>query len=206
MWLHRLLEFGWIYDQFQRHVGSDGVRRYFADHYARITPAVDVLDIGCGPGTMLPYLPQPRSYLGLDSNPRYIETCRQRYQRPYQFEVADIAPETPVHESQFDVAIAVGVLHHLPDDASARMLRNAYSALRPGGRLITMDGVYRDGQPLLAVLLNRLDRGEYVRTDEAYAQMARSAFPEVKVFDYCGKLIVPVSHCVMVCTKPGGTG
>lgn len=204
MWLHRILEFSWVYDQVQRKIGSHDVRRYFADHYARITPALDILDVGCGPGTMLSYLPKPRTYLGIDSNPRYIEDCEKRYKPPYHFQVADIAPVAPEIPERFDVAIAVGVLHHLPDEASLRMLRNAHAALRPGGRLITMDGVYRKGQPLLAVLLNRLDRGEYIRTDDAYAQMARAVFPQVEMFDYCGKLILPVSHCVMVCSKPPG--
>lgn len=168
---------------------------------------MDVLDVGCGPGTMLAYLPQPRSYLGLDSNPRYIEACVQRYKSPYQFEVADIAPAAPIlaarfDVSRFDVAIASGVLHHLSDDASVRMLRNVLAALRPGGRLVTLDGAYRSGQPYLARLLNQLDRGQFVRTDEKYAALARSVFSDVKIFDYCGKLVVPISHCVMVCVKP----
>ena len=202
MWLHRILEFSSIYNQLQRHVGSGNVRRFFAENYIRADSSSAILDLGCGPGTMLDFLPELGSYLGLDSNPRYIETCVRRYGPPRAFQVADIAPAVPLFSARFDIAMAVGVLHHVPDDAAVRLLRNAFAALKPGGRLVTIDKVYRAGQPVLARLLNRLDRGHFIRTDAAYEAIARSVFPAVRRFDFCGRLIVPVTHCVMECVKP----
>jgi len=202
MLLHRALELGWIYELLQRHIGSADVRRYFAKHYVQANADTDILDLGCGPGTMLGFLPKPKSYLGLDSNPRYIQAGAGRHGPLYEFRVADISAALPAGSQRFDIAIAMGVLHHLPDEVAIGFLRNAFAALRPQGRLITLDGAYRYGQPFLARLLNRLDRGDFVRTDAAYEALARSVFSEVRVFDYCGRLIVPVSHCVMVCVKP----
>ena len=37
-----------------------------------------VLDIGCGPATMLPYLGQV-TYTGIDLNPAYIETAKTQF-------------------------------------------------------------------------------------------------------------------------------
>jgi SAM-dependent methyltransferase len=203
--LHRLLEFGSIYELLQRYIGSGGVRRYFADHYVRASAETVVVDFGCGPGTMLAYLGNAGGYLGVDDNSRYIEFCLRRYGTTREFQLADIAPAVPALTARFDIAMAVGVLHHLPDEAAVRLFRNALAALRPGGRLVTLDGAYRKGQPFLARLLNRMDRGDFVRTDAAYEALARSVFPEVRRFDFCGRLIVPVTHCVMECIKPAGT-
>ncbi len=43
--------------------------------------------------------------------------------------------------------------------------RLARAALRPGGRLVTADGCYLDGQSRIARLLLKMDRGRHVRTE-----------------------------------------
>jgi chloramphenicol 3-O-phosphotransferase len=58
-------------------------------------------------------------------------------------------------------------------------LRLARSAMKNGGKLLTLDGCYRDGQSGIARYFLDSDRGEYIRTPESYIRIARSVFDEV---------------------------
>jgi ubiquinone/menaquinone biosynthesis C-methylase UbiE len=52
-----------------------------------------VLDIGCGPGTLIPFLGDHLGgYVGIDHNPRYIERARGRFRSSlYTFLQADVS-------------------------------------------------------------------------------------------------------------------
>ena len=55
----------WLYRLFQRLVGGDNLRRIFSQEYIQAHPGQRLLDLGCGPGDLLPFLPQT-DYHGLD--------------------------------------------------------------------------------------------------------------------------------------------
>jgi SAM-dependent methyltransferase len=60
------------------------------------------------------------------------------------------------------VVPALGIAHHLEDAEAQRLFQIAYDALKPGGKLITFDGVWTDGQSPAARWLLARDRGLYV--------------------------------------------
>lgn len=49
-----------------------------ADKYLRPEPGYSILDIGCGPGDILQYLPSI-NYVGFDINRKCIEAARRRF-------------------------------------------------------------------------------------------------------------------------------
>jgi hypothetical protein len=80
---------------------------------------------------------------------------------------------------QADLVLMMGLLHHLPDEECVSLLRLAKSAMKKGGKLLAMDGCYRDGQPRIARCFLDWDRGEYIRAPESYVRIAQSVFDEV---------------------------
>ena len=106
-----------------------------------------------------------------------------------------------VISSYFDVALALGVVHHL-DDAEARQLfQTAHDALRPGGKLVTLDGVFAPHQSAVARYLVRRDRGKFVRSEEGYVQIASQVFSAVKATLRHDLLRIPYTHIIMECVR-----
>jgi SAM-dependent methyltransferase len=195
--MRSLLERPAVYSLFRRLVGRDSARSVYAREHLRLAPGQRVLDLGCGPGDILQFLPAV-DYVGYDINPAYIERARKRFAGRGKFHCQAVDENLPV-ENPFDVVIAHGVLHHLDDEAARALFRLARRALKPGGRLVTFDGCYAEGQPALARLFLSLDRGRHVRGRNAYEALARSAFEEVRSFVRHDLVRIPYTHLIMEC-------
>jgi SAM-dependent methyltransferase len=193
-----LLERPGVYSLFRRLVGRDTARSIYAREHLRLERGQRVLDLGCGPGDIVQFLPAV-DYVGYDINPAYIERARRRFGDRGAFFCAPLGNELKIADQTFDVVIAHGVLHHLDDEAARALFRIARRALRPGGRLVTFDGCYAEGQPALARLALALDRGRHVRSREAYERLARSAFDEVRSFVRHDLIRIPYTHLIMEC-------
>lgn len=104
-------------------------------------------------------------------------------------------------ESGADIALAIGILHHL-DDAEARaLIQTAWNKLKPGGRFITLDGALVPDQSKVARGLILRDRGQNVRSPEEYARLATGIFSTVHATVRNDLLLVPYTHCILECTR-----
>ena len=193
--LYFLLRSPWIYELLQHFSGG---LKGFAKKFIRPFPGCRVLDIGCGTANILKYLPDT-DYHGFDANTAYIAMAKRKYGSSGNFHcsLVDDAKNLP---GEFNVVLALGVLHHLDDLQASALFKLAYEALVPGGRLVTHDEVFYTGQKFWDSLLAKLDRGKNVRTPEAYLGLARSVFANCN-----GKIehftITPNTHWVMECVK-----
>ncbi|WP_086723680.1 bifunctional 2-polyprenyl-6-hydroxyphenol methylase/3-demethylubiquinol 3-O-methyltransferase UbiG [Streptomyces sp. NRRL B-24085] len=103
--------------------------------------ASDVLDLGCGTGSLsLLAAEQGHRVTGVDLSPAMVERARAKLAgRDAVFLVGDAA-HPPVGEQRFDVVLVRHVLWALPDPG--RVLRRWWGLLRPGGRLVLVEGVW----------------------------------------------------------------
>jgi len=180
--------------------GASGRRRFVADHI-RPQPGDRVLDIGCGPGVLVPYLPAV-DYVGFDASEEYIQAAQAQYGDRATFYCQQVSAETITEQSQFDLVLAVGVLHHLDDAEALQLCYLAQAALKPGGRLITFDGCYVAGQsPIARYLLSR-DRGQNVRDQDGYTKIVSQVFSKDVVASIRHDLLrIPYTHIILECTK-----
>ena len=100
-----------------------------------------------------------------------------------------------------NIVIASGMTHHLDDEDALRLMQSAFAALEPGGRLVTFDGCFFEGQRPIARWLISRDRGEHVRALSDYVQLAERVFPEVESELYSDLLRIPYDHLVLEGTK-----
>ncbi len=194
--IYRIFQSATVYERFQRLLGSGAARRRFVRDFLHPVPGTRILDIGCGTGAILGYLPEGVDYVGYDLNPRYIEEARRKYPGRGRFFCARVE-EAPEEPGGFDLVLAIAILHHLDDPEADRLIASAYRHLRPGGALVTLDPVRHPGQSPVARLLVALDRGRRVRTPEGYRDLASPYFPSVETVLLTDLLPIPYSHFLM---------
>ena len=172
-----ILENSIIYNTYQRVVGGVRARRLFIENDVNIKSNQKLLDIGCGPGYVIDFLPEV-DYVGFDIDSNYIQTAKQKYSNKL-FTCSSIADFHIENPKTFDVVMCAGVLHHLNDQEADELFTLAKRALKPNGRLVTLDGCYTNNQNIFAKKLLDLDRGQYVRTEEEYLKLATKHFSKV---------------------------
>jgi cyclopropane fatty-acyl-phospholipid synthase-like methyltransferase len=195
--IKRVLAHPWLYKLLQFGVGSDRSHRRFLDEHVRLQRGDSVLDVGCGPGHILRTLPESVRYVGIDASAEYIEAARHEFGDRGEFHQVDVRhAEVP---GMFDVVLVMGVLHHLDDAACATLFSLAASSLDPSGRAVLIEPAFTERQSAIARWLIGRDRGEYVRSPEAYARLARPWFGEVALRTRHDLLRVPYTHAVLEC-------
>jgi SAM-dependent methyltransferase len=200
--LRRILRLPGSYQGFQDLLGAQRFQRRFARDWVRAEPAMRVLDIGCGPATLLAHLPAGVEYHGFDENPAYVEAARRRFGDRGRFWQARVERQAMSELGRFDRVIALGVLHHLGDADAAALIGLAAAVLAPGGALVTYDPTLVGGQGRISRWLVKHDRGTAVRPPDGYAALARAAFTDVTVEVVSGHLRIPYHAAVMVCRAP----
>ncbi|MAR12693.1 MAG: hypothetical protein CL681_22360, partial [Blastopirellula sp.] len=165
---YRLLDLSSIYNAVQKILGESKAREKFVTQYVKPNSGDRILDIGCGTARILEHLPLDIDYVGFDQNVNYISEAKRRYGSRGKFYLAEIDDSSLGVEGKFDIVLANGVMHHLEDSDLESFTRLARLALKPDGRLITIDGVYVDEQNPIARYLISIDRGKYVRDAKGY--------------------------------------
>ena len=177
-----------------------GMRTAYVREHVKAKPGDKVLDLGCGPGTILEQLPAV-DYTGFDFNEGYIARARARYGRRGRFTALRIGETLPIETGSFDVAMANAVLHHLDDAEAGQLLGTAHAALKPGGRFVSLDGCFLTGQHPVARFLLEWDRGRHVRTREGYERLIRRWFPRVEAHLRRDMIRVPYDLIIFECMK-----
>ncbi|WP_081235727.1 class I SAM-dependent methyltransferase [Streptomyces viridosporus] len=109
--------------------------------------AGDVLDLGCGTGSLsLLAAEQGHRVTGVDRSPAMVALAREKLAgRDAVFLVGDAAAP-PVGEQRYDAVLVRHVLWTLPEPGGA--LRHWRGLLRPGGRLVLVEGVWGTVSPV----------------------------------------------------------
>ena len=118
---------------------AENSARYLLPH---LRPGLDLLDLGCGPGTITLDLARrvaPGRVLGIDRSADVVEQARAAGDGRAEFAVGD-AYALDVEDASFDVVHAHQVLQHLTDPVAA--IAEAARVLRGAGLLAVRDSDY----------------------------------------------------------------
>lgn len=112
---------------------------------ARIQPGEQVLDVGCGTGTLAMEVQQhigaTGRVAGIDPGTRQIARARSKATRrhlPIDFQIG-VIEQLPFPDQTFNVVLSTLMMHHLPAGLKRQGLSEIVRVLKPGGRLIIAD-------------------------------------------------------------------
>ena len=174
----------------QRSLGADRIRRICLNDFLKLRPGERVLDIGCGPGYILDYMPRV-DYVGFDTEPRYIEYAKKRFPDRGQF----FCEHFDLEHVQKLALISMQSCCSGSYITSTTALRNTLlrllaQVMSPKGRVVTADACFTPDQSYLARWVAKSDRGQFVRNVPAYRSLFSEYFEIVEstIFHNTGRI------------------
>lgn len=194
------LEHPVIYNTVQWLVGAERPRRYCVREHGNAHPGTRVIDIGCGPGLALRYLPRVE-YVGFDPSPTYIAWAKRRFGGRGRFECGTFDAAAADALGPYDLVLLLGTIHHCDDETARVLFADVARGLAPGGRAITLDPCFTPEQSGLARAVARADRGRHVRSPQAYRDLAEPLLATHASEVRDGMLLIPTTVHIGVFTN-----
>ena len=194
-----------VYLGIQRALGFRRARRKCIERRVRPQPGMRVLDVGCGPGAIRDLLGDVQ-YTGFDTDSEAIAWAQRRYGDRGLFIDGALDADVAAERGPFDLVLLFGLLHHLDDGEVAELLATCRGLLADGGRVFTLDGCYREGQPWLDRFQLDRDQGRFVRDRAGYLALAEAAFDDVRDVILDRYTLLPYTLLVMECSAGSRAG
>lgn len=137
----------WLYDPLVERLSFGREQRFRVKtmELLAVAPADQVLDVGCGTGTLTlmiaDRLTASGSVVGIDAAPKMIAIAEKKARRrssTAHFQVG-IAEELAFPDESFTVVVNSMFTHHIDHELKQRFFAEAWRVLKPGGRLMTVD-------------------------------------------------------------------
>ena len=128
-------------------VNITGFGKKFRQKVLTATPlpkSGNVLDIGCGTGTMTRLMARrvpSATIIGLDPDPQILVIARRKAQKEKLaiVYVQGTAQRLPFPDRHFALVTSTLMFHHLKRDAKETMLREVHRVLKPKGKFVLTD-------------------------------------------------------------------
>lgn len=185
-----LLQYQPIFSLFQKLIAADRIKLILIQN-TKLQPGFKVLDVGCGFGNLLEYLPKNISYVGIDISEGYINYAKKKYKSRGEFICADVA-KLGLKLETFDVIFICSLLHHLIDEDVEKLLKSLLQFTKKGTVIVSADSVYLRDQSFLSRFIMSQDRGKHIRFKEGYLDLTKKYFSKVNYKIVSNLLNVPI--------------
>lgn len=189
--LKSILQYPTIFSLFQKLIGTHRIKLLITQN-TKLKPGFKVLDVGCGFGNLLEYLPHDINYVGIDINQNYINYAKKKYNLRGRFICADVT-KLRLKEEKFDVILVSSLFHHLSDNEVKKLLKSLLPFIKKEAIVVSADSVYLKNQSYLSRFITSQDRGKYVRYEEGYLDLTKKYFSRINYKIVSNLLNAPIN-------------
>lgn len=160
-----------IYDVFIKLVVPEKKVKNRAIELAKLESEENLLDFGCGTGTLLKLLTEKHpdtECTGIDNDPRMLKVAKEKLRGILNVNLVEyLGHPMPFTDNSFNAVVSTWVFHHLTDKQKTQAFAEIYRVLQPNGKLIIADW----GKPqnslmkILFVILQVVDNFETTRSN-----------------------------------------
>ena len=143
----RIFRTGFVVRRFWHHLKFQSVMS------ALPKAAKTILDIGCGPGSMLSVIDNRHLSIGIDISHSQVLYARENYGTPHRKFVCSASNSIPFKDQSFDAVTMVEVIEHLPLPVVNKTLSEIKRILKPEGLFIMTTPNYMSIWPILERLI-----------------------------------------------------
>ena len=178
---------------------------------AALAPGEDVLDLGCGTGTLAiaALRDQPAARLtGLDADPEVLERASAKADAA-GVEIAldrGFSTDLPYEDARFDAVLSTLFFHHLTDERKRQTATEIVRVLKPGGRLVVAD-LGRPQDPVMRAAVLQVQLLDGFKTTSANVagelprMLADAGLGDVSVTD---RLRTPIGTIAVLTARAAG--
>ena len=200
--LKRLLTNPRFYELFQKFLGGDNAKKWLVKNVWAPRSGDVIVDIGCGSGNILEYLPPDIEYLGIDTSEEYIRSARRRFAAGGTFFLGTAQDFVNQNNSYFgsaDLVLCNGLLHHLSDCEALEVLELSKRIMKSDGRLVCLEATFLARQTRLSRWILNRDRGKHIRSEQEWKNLIGQAFESYSTHILTGLIRIPYTHIVIEC-------
>jgi SAM-dependent methyltransferase len=199
-YLYALTRIPTFYGNFQNLLGAQNARMRIVEELLLPKAGMKVLDVGCGPAPLRPYLGNVQ-YTGVDLNADHIEKAKRNAQPTDSYLVGDVVTDLDFEPNSFDLIMLIGVLHHIDDAGARKLFQRMAQLISKSGRIVTVDGVFLPNQRTIARIMLKRDAGKHVRIEKGYSQLVEGLPLKLETKHFNNLLRLPYDHLAMTCTQ-----
>jgi len=134
----------------------------------------NILDLGCGIGNLSKLFHDKCKYTGIDFNPKYIKYANKKFaSENRQFIFADAVAYSFNEKKKYDLVCMFDFLHHLDDEHCLQILES--SGRLSNKNIVIIDPIDSSENPLIQKIINRFDRGKYIRSNGRLKELIQEA-------------------------------
>lgn len=132
-----------IYDVFIKRVVPEKKVKTRTVELAQLKPDDNVLDFGCGTGTLLQLLREKHpdaECSGVDNDPRMLQVAKEKLWGIPKVQLVEYAGHSlPFTDNSFNVVVSTWVFHHLTNGQKTQAFTEIHRVLKPHGKLVVAD-------------------------------------------------------------------
>lgn len=167
--VYKLLNFPILYLTVQLLLYKRGSKYKIFNEYFNLKKNDSVLEIGCGPGINRKYL-DSENYSGVDINCSHINKALKKYPNE-NFVCKNVLDFNEDGFAESKNILICHLLHHLNDENCKTLIKTIHKNINNDQNVFLIDIIFTDNQNLIAKMLGKLDKGNYVRHIKKYLEL-----------------------------------